>query len=483
MMTNRKQVHDVIKNSKDKHLARVREYMAQPSVSREDEAGVKACAELLKGYFLEIGCQEAEVAETPRLPSVWAHYDAGASKTLAVYGYFDTNLVGTGWTHDPYDVVLAEHKPFKEVVYGCGSGSKGGFAAFLNALESIIEVEGTLPVNLMFLIEGEEFLGSGNIPILIERYRDKLETADGLVWNGPAQNAIGDVSLSLGNKGCLHIELQCTGDHWGRGPQGGTTHSSTMGVVDHPVWRLVHALSTLYDPETNKVLVEGFYDDLREPNEDELLLVDKIIARFAGQEASAGALVGNPDRIKHFRDDMDGRDAFMSYCFQPTMNINGLRGGFTGPGTTLWTLPNEAYCTIDHRIPPDLDPDDLSKKIRAHLDAHGYGDIGIEVLMNVTSSTLSVQDPLAKAGIRVLEDWGIEPVIWPRKGASGPPGYFSTLLGLNVLSSTGIGHATGHGSPDEFLVIEGDGKVGGLIELEQSYVDLLYSYANYPNEY
>ena len=149
----------------------------------------------------------------------------------------------------------------------------------------------------------------------------------------------------------------------------------------------------------------------------------------------------------------------------------------------MWTLPNEAFCTIDHRIPPDLDPDDLSKKIRAHLDAHGYSDIGIEVLMNVTSSTLSVQDPLAKAGIRVLEDWGIEPVIWPRKGASGPPGYFSTLLGLNVLSSTGIGHATGHGSPDEFLVIEGDGKVGGLIELEQSYVDLLYSYAHYPNEY
>ena len=69
------------------------------------------------------------------------------------------------------------------------------------------------------------------------------------------------------------------------------------------------------------------------------------------------------------------------------------------------------------------------------------------------------------------------------KGASGPPGYFSTLLGLNVLSSTGIGHASGHGSPDEFLVIEGDGKVGGLVELEQSYVDLLYSYANYPNEY
>ena len=480
-MTQRSKIHDHIKNNQSKHVERVRSFMAQPSVSQENH-GMEECAQLLLGYFEELGCTESEIAQTPGFPAVWAYYDAGAPKTLAVYSYFDTNVVGDGWDFPPYDSIVAERAPFKKVLYGRGAGNKGAFIAFVNALSSIISVTGTLPVNLMFVSEGEEFVGSDHIPLLIERYRHHLSKADAAIVAGACQTSTGDVSLFLGNKGNLHIELECSGELWGKGPSGGPVHSSAQPVVDHPVWRMISALSTLYDPIQNRVLVEGFYDGLQEPTPEDLELIDELAIRYAGVESAAIPSLA-PGIVDRFLGDLSGRDLFLRYCFQPTMNINGLRAGYTGPGTLLWTLPNAAYCTIDHRLPPDLDPNICCEKIRSHLDNHGFSDIGIKVLMAVPAQKLSVTDDIAKAGLRIFKSWGIEPTVWPRRGASGPMGFFTQMLDIKLLGATGIGYASGHSAPNEFLVIEGDGKVGGLQELEQSFVDLLYSYANYPHEF
>ena len=480
-MTQREAVHQHIIGNQQQHLERVREFMAQPSVSQESQ-GVEECAALLLRYYQELGCKEAEIVETPVFPAVWAYYDARAPKTLAVYSYFDTNVVGSGWDHPPYDAVVAERPPFKKVLYGRGAGNKGAFVGFLNALASIKAVDGELPVNLMFVSEGEEFVGSDHIPLLIDKYRHHLSKADDAIVAGACQTASGDVSLFLGNKGNLHIELECSGDRWGKGPSGGPVHSSAQPVVDHPVWRMVNALATLYDPVENRILVDGFYDGLEEPTTEDLDLIYTLAQRYEGNEANV--LPGlAPGQVDRFLNDLSGRDLFLRYCFQPTMNINGLRAGYTGPGTLLWTLPNAAYCTIDHRLPPDLDPNVCCQKIRDHLDSHGYSDIGIKVLMAVPAQKLSVTDDVAKAGLRVFDSWNIDPTVWPRRGASGPMGFFSKMLGLKLLGATGIGYASGHSAPNEFLVIEGDGKVGGLAELERSFVDLLYSYAAYPNDY
>ena len=475
-MTKRLEVHQHIKENRDQHLARIREFMAQPSVS-VDDMGMRECAELQLKYYQELGCKEAEIVETPGFPGVWAYYDAGAAKTLVVYTYFDTNAVGDGWTNDPYDVVLAERAPFKEVLYGRGAGNKGTSVAFLNALSSIIAVEGTLPVNLMFVTEGEEFVGSLNIPMMIDKYRHHLSKADAGISPGRCQSANGDVTFHLANKGNLHIELECSGDMWGKGPHGGPAHSSAACVVDHPVWRLIQALATMYDPEENRILVEGFYDGLLGPTDEDLELIDDLVERGLVPGGSGAA------EIPHYIDGISGRELLIRYCFQPTMNINGLRAGYTGPGTLLWTLPNSARVTIDHRLPPNLEPPEIAKKIRTHLDKHGYSDISMKILMDVTANKLGVNDDIAQAGLRVIRDWADNPAIWPRQGASGPTGVFSKMLGIKVLGGTGMGFGSGHTGGDEFMVTEGDGKVGGLVELEQSLVDLIYSYAAYPNEY
>ncbi len=467
-------LHAHIRDVFPTHLERIREYMAQPSVS-EGNLGVRECAALLSERFRQIGCQQVEIAETPDLPAVWAHLDAGAPQTLAVYGFFDTNIVGTGWTHDPFDAVVTAHPDFPQVLYGRGASNKGGFMAFLNAIEVIQQVRGTLPVNLMFVCEGEEFVGSLHVPQLIERYREPLSQATGMLSPGPCQNSAGAVDLALGNKGCLHIEMRCSGVDWGRGPQGAPTHSSTMGVVDHPVWRLVHALSTMYDPKTGTITVPGFTDGLRSPSSEDLQLVEDLAARYQGNEAAGVPGIGRSDQVSCFVNDATGAEVFHRYCFLPTMNINGIRAGFTGPGTTLWTLPHVAQCTIDHRLPPDLDPQACLARIREHLDAQGFSDIHLEVLMSVGAQSLNLNDDLAQSALKIFSNWNVEPVIWPRRGASGPTGYFSQMLGLNVLGSTGMGYASGHSSANEFLVIEGNEKVGGVVELTGSYADLLCS--------
>jgi acetylornithine deacetylase/succinyl-diaminopimelate desuccinylase-like protein len=470
-------VHDAIVARRAEHVAAIRDFMAIPS-TMGDAAGVRRAAEFLAERYRVLGCQVAEVVETPGSPAVWASYDAGAERTIGVYGYLDTNAVGEGWTCDPYAGALAARPPFLQVLYGRGAASKGGAMAFLNALAAIHEAHGELPVNFIFLIEGEEFLGSPHVPLLIDRYRERLASVDAMVWPGPAQSANGDVALFLGNKGLLKIEVECSGDAWGRGPRGGAAHSSTQAVLDAPTWRLIHALATLYDPSENRILVEGFGEGLRAPTPAENALLDSLAARFRGQEASAVPGIAPRARVSRFANDIEGREVFRRYCFEPTMNIDGLRAGFTGPATPAWTLPHAAYCTIDHRLPAGLDPDACLAKIRRHLDARGYADIGLRVLGSVGAQTLGVEDALVQAALEVFAQARIEPVVWPCRGTSGPTGHFSQALGVGVLGSTGIGYASGHTGADEFLVIEGDGKVGGLVELEASLAALVAGYAS-----
>ena len=479
----RTQIHATIAADQKLHLERVRAFIAQPSISKEN-VGMGESAEHLLAAFQELGCQDARIIETQGMPAVWAKYDAGATKTLAVYSYFDTNVIGSGWKTPPQDAVVDQHKDFPQVLFGRGANNKGGLIAFLNALESIKACVGELPVNLLFIVEGEEFLGSKSLPWLIETFREELAQADALFSPKPSQSATGDVSLYLANKGALHLELACTGEAWGKGPTGGAIHSSLQGVVDSPVWRLVHALTTLYDSANNQILVEGFSEGLRTPTAEEEMLLEALAERYQGQEVSALPGLTTPERISQLANGLSGADLFRQYCFQPTLNINGIRAGYTGPGTLLWTLPTAAYTTIDIRVPADLNPQTVQEKIRAHLDAHGYPDISITLLSATMGDTpLSLKDDAFQAALRVFELWEIDPVIWPRRGAGGPTGFFSQMLGLPILNSTGLGYGSNHSEANEYLVIQGDGRVGGLVELEQSLADLMFSFASYPEAF
>lgn len=463
----------------DKSLADLIEFVSQPSISCEGE-GMQACAELVLKHLKALGCEEAELIETPGYPGVWGYYNAGAKKTLVVYGYYDCNSVGKGWTVDPFGGMVGPKGSFQKVLFGRGVRNKGPILTFISAMRKIVETDGTLPVNVIFFIEGEEFLSSRNVPFMLEKYRDKLARADYGLCTEAGVTPSGVPIITLGNKGFIHMDMQVSAEKWGRGPQGSFVHGSAQCVVDSPVWRLVQALSTMFDPTTQEVTIEGFGEGIAEPTESEEKLMDQLLEQFADKPMQdvLPYIAGQPGKVEVFALDLKGKELLKRYLFHPSFNINGLRAGYTGPGTPLFTLPTEAIARFDIRLPRNMTVEQTLQAIRTHLDAHGFADIELKVMGGYGATSSDMEDDLVQAALLALEESPVKPLVWPKKSASNPVGVISDKLGIKVLTGFGNGITDGgNAGPDECLVIESGDSRPGLRELEASFIHLIYNYA------
>lgn len=470
-MADLKAIKSYIESHRSAHLVKVQEYLRQPSISAQN-IGVRECAALLMRYYHDLGCQEVEMVETGGHPGLWAFYDAGAPNTIVNYCMYDVQPVeGQLWTHDPFAADLVEQPPFPQVLIARGSyNSKGPYRMWLNALESILAVEGRLPVNIMFIAEGEEELGSPHFRDLVARYADRLNTADAVLDLDASQDIDGKVVMSLGNKGVVYLELYCTGRRWGRGPQADPTHSSRKAVVDSPTWRLVNVLTSLATPDGNTITVDGLLEDVVSPSLEDLELVERWAQTF--DEETWKREWG----IAGFIDDLHGRDLLMRYLFQPSLNIDGLWSGWTGP-RPMTIIPHEAACKIDVRLVPNMRADTVAPRVRAHLDRRGYTDIEIRTLAAYDLSKTSVREAIVKAILEVYERYDVPYEVRPFSAGSAPMCYLTNGPVYLPLASGGLGHGSRNHIADEYLVIDGDGQVAGLVEAEQSFVDILYTYA------
>jgi acetylornithine deacetylase/succinyl-diaminopimelate desuccinylase-like protein len=481
----RQAVFDHIAAHRDEHVARLQEFVRQPAVSATGE-GMAEAVEQVADYLRQLGCAEVEIVPTDGHPSVFAYYDAGAPKTIVNYGMYDVNAVDpTEWERPPFSGDLVATAEFPSVLYGRGAFfAKGPYRAWLNALQSIISVEGTLPVNIFFVVDGEEEIGSPHFHQVIERFAPRLKTADATLSLGVAQNRSGDLSIFLGNKGFLYFELEASGERWGYGPAGGSVHGSVQSIVDSPAWRLIHAVSTLTESDGRTVRVAGFLDHVRPRNPKDLALLQNIADRLAGVDMRT--IIPNaagPGRVQRFVDDLDGMALLERYLFTPTFNIDGLYGGYIGPGSPTFSLPDRVVCNMDIRLVPDQEPEEIAAKLRRHLDLHGYEDIECRVISSCTWAKTPSDADIVQASVRAYRRLGHEPFVWPLRGTGGPWYLFNRVLELPTLKDGGLGHGRGFHAPNEFLVIEGNDRVGGLVECEQSHVEVLYSYAAYPDDY
>ena len=471
-----KKIHKYIDDHKREHIAKVQEFLRQPSVSSWN-MGVKECAEILRGYFKQIGCKQAELVKTDGNPGIWAHYDAGAPKTISHYMMYDTQPFDEKrWSSPPLAANLMKMPPFEQVVMARGAiNSKGPIRLFLNACEAIIAVAGKLPVNIMFTCDGEEEQGSPHFHQVLEPYHSRLKTCRAHLGAGPSQNRDGNVSMSLGNKGIAYVEIECHGARWGRGPQKMPIHSSRKAILDSPVWRLVKALSTMVSPDGNKILIDGYYDAIAPPTEEEKMLVDALIEKF-GERLFAS----ERENVKAWANGWSFAEAARHLVFDTTLNIDGIWGGYTGPGVAT-ILPEKATAKIDSRLVPNQVVEEQVKQIRRHLDKHGFSDIEMRKLAGGDEwSRTSVKVPVVQAVLSVYKKYGIEPAIWPRSAGSSPEAqYTRPPLDLPACHG-GLGHGGRAHSDDEYLVIEGNEKVAGLVKSEQSIVDILYAFANWP---
>lgn len=461
-----------LEENKERHIRRIQQFVRQPSVSTQG-LGCYESAEMLAAMYWDAGFQEVELIDTGGYPALWAYVDAGAEETIVSYGFFDTRPAGDGWRYPPFGGVITRMEPYGRVLVGRGAASpKGPHICWLNAVEAMIATD-SLPVNVAFLVEGEEILGSPNYAKVIERYRHRLANATASFAGGLGQSASGETSIMLGYRGLLYLDIEVSGVCWGRGPQGASLHSSNKNVVDSPVSRLIGALNELASPDGNYVKIPGFYDALEEPPARDLELIDALLARYgeAGIQKALG-LGGLPKMAG----DKKGRELLLQYLYTPSFNINGLRAGYVGPGSEVFTVPERAVARLDLRLPPAMTCASVVSMMRKHLDSSGYADVEIKVLAAADWSRTPLDSRLMQAVKRSYEVYGTNPSIWPYKGGGGPWSLFRTSLGLPLVNGAGLGMGSRSGA-DEFLVIDGNTKVGGIVESSVSHVDIVHRFA------
>ncbi|MGH2375093.1 MAG: M20/M25/M40 family metallo-hydrolase, partial [bacterium] len=256
----------------DEHLERVRTYVRQPSISGEGQ-GMEEMARLVRDSIRDVG-GTAEIVATPGWPVVYGALDADRPKTLLLYGMYDVQPVGgEEWMAPPFEGQVVDLPEFGPSMVARGVyNTKGPLAGLFNVLDSIRAVEGRPPVNIKFVVEGEEELGSRNLPGFITAYADRL-SADATYFPFYCQDRNGKPMLWLGVKGIQYFEVTCRGGTWG-GPRTRGVHGSNAVWVGNPAWRLNHALATMTD-QSERILIEGFYNDVAAPSaEDEALLVE-----------------------------------------------------------------------------------------------------------------------------------------------------------------------------------------------------------------
>jgi acetylornithine deacetylase/succinyl-diaminopimelate desuccinylase-like protein len=473
-------VHEYIAAHKEEHIAAVQRDLRQPSVSSWNK-GVWDMAQLMIESFKRMGCKDVRLVPTsmPEWPGILARYDAGAAKTAVIYFMYDTQPFDeTRWSSPPLEARRVKRfGTFEEVIVARGAiNSKGSNRFVLNALDSIIAVHGKLPLNLIFTCDGAEEQGSPNFHEVLDPWRDSLKQASCLLNPGPSQQADGMVSMSLGTKGIMSLEIEAHGAKWGRGPQKMPIHSSRKAVLDSPVWRLIDALRTMYNPSTNEILISGFKDAIRPPNEEELELMRVITTRFRDRIFGS-----DRENLKTFMHDWTPEEAAHHLTFDTTLNIDGLWAGYTGPGMAT-ILPEKATVKMDGRLVPNQAVKEHGDLVRAHLDENGFPDLEMRRLGGGDEwSQTSVKAPVVQATLAMYKEYGVEPMVWPRSAGSSPQWEFTRKLGLPA-GGGGLGHGSRAHSDDEYIVIEGNDKVAGIVRSEQSIVDLLYAYVNWPGK-
>ncbi|HXS81431.1 MAG TPA: M20/M25/M40 family metallo-hydrolase, partial [Methylomirabilota bacterium] len=402
-----------------------------------------------------------------------ATLDAGAPRTVGLYFMYDVKQVDAKeWTSPPWAAALVDKPGLGKVIIGRGAvNQKGPEAAFLAALHAIRGAKRKLPVNLVMVAEGEEEIGSPHIGQIVHRPEvdAALRKCVGVFMPSASQDPDGVVTVSLGAKGVVELELVSSGEKWGKGP-GKDIHSSFKAMVDSPAWHLIKALNTLVSEDGNTITIDN-YPKPRPMTDEERAMVD-ISSKRRSEERSKQS-----NSVKRWIDDLPWQQANERLVSQPTVNIEGLVGGYTGPGGKT-VLPHRAVAKIDMRLVPDMKHADAVAALKAHLAAHGYGDIEVNVSGGYDPSSTAASTKLVQAQVALLKRDGIDPVMWPRNAGSYP-GYVFTGEPLKLASGHfGLGHGSGAHAPDEYYVIESSNpKLQGFDGAALSFVQYLYELA------
>ncbi len=465
-------VYDQIRARHAESVKRLQDWISLPSIAAEDlnsEAGVEKLIALLK----EAGFQKAERVPTRGKPGVFATLDAGAAKTVGLYFMYDVKQFDPKeWSSPPLAARIVDKPGFGKVMVGRGAvNQKGPEAAFLAALHALKGAGVKCPVNLVLVAEGEEEIGSPHFADVVRRpdIEAALKRTMGVFMPNASQGSDGEVTVSLGAKGVVELELVADGATWGRGPAK-DVHSSNRARLDSPAFHLVQALATLVDADGNPA-IEGFAEKALPPSAADIAMIDEAAKRQS--EAAAKAQMG----VKAWARNAAWRDSLLDFVSRPTVNIEGLVAGYTGPGGKT-VLPHRAVAKLDLRLVPGMTFDGAVAALKAHLAKQGFGDIAVNPSGGYDPTQTPADAALIRKQVSTYASYGLTAPLWPRNAGSYP-GWVFTGAPLNLAAGHfGLGHGSGAHAPDEYFLIESaNPKLKGFDDAVRSYVDYLFELA------
>jgi acetylornithine deacetylase/succinyl-diaminopimelate desuccinylase-like protein len=398
-------------------------YLKFPTVSAQNRAIPETVDFVVE--MIERAGGEAEVLDAlGGNPVIYGVFPAGSSgdstKTLLFYNHYDVQPPEPldEWNSDPFTATVRDGKLFARGV----ADNKGDLVARLTAIKILQRIQGGLPCNIKFLIEGEEEIGSPNLAPYLLHYRDKFQ-ADACIWEFGGKDEQDRISMVAGIKGMAYLELTCVGADI-------DMHSSVGAYVDNAAWRLVQALATMKNQQ-NEILVEGFYDGIEQPSEAVL----KAVHALPFNEEAVKNLYGLKRPLITAAKGQDPREAMVLH---PTMTICGLDSGYTGEGAKT-VLPKIAKAKIDCRLVPGQDPDHILECVRVHLEQHGFRDVQVH-LVNGQKAYRSNFDHsfIAHVMETAREVYQTDAILAPNSAGTGPMFEFGEKLQLPIVS-TGVG--------------------------------------------
>lgn len=371
-----KKVSNYIDAHKNEYIALLQELCSQKSLSTTGE-GIPSMVELVLSKLKAVGITPT-VYPTGGNPVIYGTLNGKSKCVFGFYDHYDVQPEGDEslWDSPPYEIVIRENN-----IWGRGvADNKNGIACKLCSIDAWLKVYGELPCSIKFIIEGEEEIGSPHLEEFAKAHPELL-MCDGYNWESGYKEENGPAEIVFGNKGLLYLELRVRTAKM-------DAHSCNAAIVKNAAWRLTGTLGLIKDPETDRIMIPGFYDD--------------VCALSALDEA---VLEGDPFDEENFKRHMgldeyignaSGKDLLRRLYYSPTANIAGLSSGYDGPGSKT-VLPAEAFVKMDFRLVPNQDPDKILKSLRSYLDENGFADIEIVPLSSQPAFRTDPESPFALA--------------------------------------------------------------------------------------
>jgi acetylornithine deacetylase/succinyl-diaminopimelate desuccinylase-like protein len=424
--------------SRERILGELKELASIPSVSTDPahEPDVRRAAEWVAARLRAAGPFTVRVMPTPGASVVYAEWlGAPGAPTALIYGHYDVQPEDPvdKWISPPFEPTLRDGRLYARGV----SDDKGPMLIPIKVAEAFFAEQGRLPVNVKFMIEGEEEIGSKHLEAFVAANTQMLAadvviSADGGMWR------INEPSITVGNRGLASLELSL------RGPAKDLHSGRHGGSVPNPLHAMARLIASLHQAD-GRVAVAGFYDRVRELSDDERRDITDLPFDESAylKEVGAGAAVGEP-----------GYSTLERQWTRPTLEVNGMWGGYQGPGSKT-IVPSEAHAKITCRLVPDQDPDDVIAMVIRHLERNvptgtrltiGKGEHGAR------PAHIARTHPVVKAAEAALQDvYGVKPLIVRMGGTIPVAETFQRLMGLDtVYFSFSTGDEDFH-SPNEFF--------------------------------